>query len=367
MLNPAPVAAAAAHDARRIAGERRLTAQVAEAVSAQGFARHFVPERWGGRAGAFRQLLDASVAVAEECASTAWCATLFAAHGRLAAYLPEEGQRDLWAASPDVRIAAAVVPPSGHATRQEDGWRLTGSWRYASGIDVADWVLLGSSTPAAGAEPGAQRDHRVFAVPRAEVDVQDTWHAMGLRGTGSNTVTTDGVFVPAHRSFTVGDLMRPMPGAARCHSVPFPMVAALMFAAPALGAARAALSAWRTEAKDRAAGPAGGLAPRLARTYARVSGELRAAELLLTDVAERADTAPVTALAVAECRRDATRAAAMCARATDLLFRTTGAHGLLDGNAVQDHWRDVTAVTAHATLDPDAAGEDWARAELEAM
>ncbi|MER7912639.1 acyl-CoA dehydrogenase family protein, partial [Streptomyces sp. NPDC096068] len=97
--------------AARVEEERRLTAEIAGALSRAGFARHFVPERWGGGAGTFGHLLDASAELAETCASTAWCATLFAAHGRLAAYLPEEGRRDLWGASPDVRVAQGERGP----------------------------------------------------------------------------------------------------------------------------------------------------------------------------------------------------------------------------------------------------------------
>ncbi|MFJ7125792.1 oxidoreductase [Streptomyces sp. NPDC098101] len=353
-LDPAAVAPIAARLAARVEEERRLTAEIAGALSRAGFARHFVPERWGGGAGTFGHLLDASAELAETCASTAWCATLFAAHGRLAAYLPEEGRRDLWGASPDVRVAAAVVPPSGSAVAVDHGWRLDGSWGYASGVAHADWVLLGSWTP--GAVEGT-RDHRVFAVPRADVEVRHTWRSLGLRGTGSDTVAVDGVFVPAHRSFTVADLAAPLPGAARCHGVPYPMVAALMFAAPALGAARAARSAWIARVP--------GSSPRRLRAFAAASSEIHAAGLLLADVARRADGAePVTPLAAAECRRDATAAAALCARAVDGLFRAAGAGGLMDDHPLRRPWQDVLAVTAHAALDPEAAAEDYARLAL---
>ncbi|MEU6094336.1 oxidoreductase [Streptomyces sp. NPDC047079] len=358
---------AAARDAAQMAQDSRLTGDVAEAISEAGFARHFVPERWGGRAGTFRQLLDAALETAEACASTSWCATLFAAHGRLSAYLPEEGQHDVWASSPDVRIAAAVVPPSGRATACDNGWRLTGSWGYASGIDWADWVLLASWTPPVDG-PGENHEHRIFAVPRADVDVHHTWRSLGLRATGSNTVTAEDVFVPAHRSFTVADLATSRPGAARCHSVPYPMVAALMFAAPTLGAARSARSAWMTQAVERmrvaADGPGRSLPAGPRRTFAQASAEIHAAGLLLADVAERADSADVTSLSVAECRRDATAAAARCSQAVDALFRASGARGLVEGNTMQRLWHDVTAVTAHAALDADAAAEDCARIEL---
>ncbi|MYV71531.1 oxidoreductase, partial [Streptomyces sp. SID2131] len=213
---------------------------MAAALTAAGFPRHFVPRRFGGEAGSFSALLASGTRLAQASASAAWCATLYAAHGRLAAYLPEDGQRDLWADSPDVRIAAAVVPPQGRARIEGDHWRLTGRWTYASGVDHADWVLLAAWT--GDTEP---REHRVFAVPRGAVVVDDTWRSLGLRGTGSNTVTARDVLVPVHRTFTVADLAHGRPDGARCHNVPPSMVASLLFAVPALGAALGALDDWQ--------------------------------------------------------------------------------------------------------------------------
>ncbi|MGW0939736.1 hypothetical protein ACWD3X_32585, partial [Streptomyces sp. NPDC002666] len=132
----------ARRDTTLVEERRELTDDLAEAITRAGFPRHFVPCRWGGDAGDFTSLLRSTASVAEACASTAWCTALYAAHARLAAYLPEEAQHDLWADTPDVRIAASVVPPQGTATAVRDGWSLSGRWSFASGLAHADWVLL---------------------------------------------------------------------------------------------------------------------------------------------------------------------------------------------------------------------------------
>ncbi|MFF3909992.1 oxidoreductase [Streptomyces sp. NPDC001848] len=333
---------------------RSLTPDVAAAVTHAGFPRHFVPLRWGGAAGEFAPLVAGAAAVAEACASTAWCAALYAAHGRLAAYLPIAGQREIWGNGPDVRIAAAVVPPQGSAVAEGGGWRLDGAWRPASGVEHADWVLLASWT-----HGDAGREHRIFAVPRSELSVTDTWHTSGLRGTGSNTVTARGVRVPEHRSFTLDALLRPLADAARCHTVPFPMVAALIFAAPLLGTARGALRTWTEELAD-------GRPPHPAThsVLAQASGQVHAAGLLLDGAAGRADHGDITPLAVAENRRDATMAAALCREAVDTLFRASGMRGQAQDSALQRAWRDATAAAAHGTLDPDAAARAYAEAVL---
>ncbi|MET9912831.1 oxidoreductase [Streptomyces sp. NPDC006476] len=356
---PVPERAGLTELARRAAlraeEQRRLTPEVAAAISAAGFPRHFVPGRWGGAAGEFDTLLTGVAQVGEACGSAAWCAALYAAHGRLAAYLPVEGQHAVWERGPDTRIAAAVVPPQGSAVVDDDGaWRLTGEWRPASGVDHADWVLLASWTPG-----GAGPEHRIFAVPRSELRVVDTWQSSGLRGTGSNTVMADGVRVPGHRSFTLDALLRPLPGAARCHTVPYPMVAGLLFAAPLLGIARGALRAW-TDERTGAASPH----PATHTVLAEASAQIHCAGLLLGGAAERADHAEINALAVAENRRDSTAAAALCRRAVDALFRASGLRAQAPDHPLQRAWRDATAAAGHATLDPDAAARAYAAAVL---
>ncbi|KUN07198.1 hypothetical protein AQI95_11690 [Streptomyces yokosukanensis] len=379
-LRTAPVARLARASAARVDAERRLSPELAAEITAAGFPAHFVPRRWGGSAGTFRQLVDAVAAVGEECVATAWCAALYAAHGRLAAYLPERGQRELWGASPDVRIAAAVVPPAGRAVPEGEGWRIWGEWHYASGVDHADWVLVavrlegagggphghgpggGTHAAAGGAGGGAHGDEpdggahgadrgvpevRCFAVPCRELVIKDSWHSLGLRGTGSNTVVAAGVLVPRHRSFTLAELDNVREGADRCHAVPHRLVAPLQFAAPVLGAAR---GAWRHAFAAERAGRPGVRAAVTPEVLARADGEIEAALLLLGAAADRADAGDAGPDAVTRNQRDAALAAELCTTAVDRLFRAGGTRAHLDGDPLQRAWRDLSTGASHATL-----------------
>ncbi|KDN86879.1 hypothetical protein [Kitasatospora cheerisanensis] len=125
---------------------RRISARAATAVVRAGFARHFVPRHLGGSAGSFSALLDAATELGRTCLSTAWCATLYAAHGRLASYLPEPGRQQLWADGPDTLIATSIAP-QGTAVEEDGGWRLHGRWNTASGVTHARWILLGALVP----------------------------------------------------------------------------------------------------------------------------------------------------------------------------------------------------------------------------
>jgi two-component flavin-dependent monooxygenase len=353
----------AAEHARLADRQRRLADDVVAGLTGTGLPRHFVPHRWGGAEGTFGAVLDAVAALAEGCTSAAWCAMLWAAHGRFAALLPEEGQRELWGATADIRIAAALMPPWGSAEPASHGWQLRGTWHCVSGVDFADWVLVAAPEPY---EDG--RRVRVFAVPAREVTVEDTWDSTGLRGTGSHTVVIRDAVVPHHLSFLQAELMRGSdnPAHARCHTAPAQLAGGILFCAPALGAARRALRVWSqwAAAKSAGSGRPNHDSAAVRDTLATASARIDAAGLLLERAARRADTEPVTDLLVAGNQRDAAVAAELLAGAVDRLFRTGGAHIRDAGGELQRLWRDVHTVTSHGVLRLEPVAAAYASAAL---
>ncbi|MER6097818.1 acyl-CoA dehydrogenase family protein [Streptomyces sp. NPDC001728] len=372
--------AAAARHAEESERTGRLHPEVVAAMTDAGLARHFVPRRWGGTAGGFAELIDTVAEVGAACASTAWCGVLLAAHGRLAAHLPVEGQRELWGDSPDTRVAAAVVPPAGRLTRAPGGWNLSGEWAFASGVEHAEWVLLASLDHSGAGAPV----YRVLAVPRERVGVRETWDAVGLRATGSHSVVieeADAVFVPEHRTFvrdalvtgareeegeSVAAVVRGS-GVAPCHRVPYQLVAALLFAAPALGAARGALAAWTvlTGLRRLPGGRPLSEDPVVQQALARCAAEIDAAHLLLGAAATRADDWTedgdgAGAAVVALNQRDSAVAVDLLAGAVERLMRTGGARGLIAGGGLERAWRDIHAIAAHAALQPAPAAAAYA-------
>jgi alkylation response protein AidB-like acyl-CoA dehydrogenase len=353
---------AAGRGARAADQDRRLDPATVAVLKEAGLARHFVPRRWGGQEGTFAELVAATVRIAERCSSAAWCGMLWAAHGRFAARLPEQAQRELWRNGPDVSISAALVPPSGAARPVPGGWSLDGRWDCVSGVGFADWVLLAAPVvPADSAD--ARPCVRVFAVPGSDVAVHDTWHSTGLRGTGSDSVEVHGVLVPDHRSAVLDDVLgaAPEPGAAPCRQAPAHLAGGPMLCAPALGAARHALAAWTRWATAAPAGRPTALDDAsVQRALARSAAEIDAVELLLARAATRADAEPTAPQAVAVNRRDAAVAVELLVEAVERLFRTGGAHVRDDAGEIQRAWRDVHTVAAHGALRLDASAGAFA-------
>ncbi|KUN24155.1 oxidoreductase [Streptomyces antibioticus] len=343
--------------------DRRLAPEVVAALTASGLARHFVPRRWGGTEGTFTALLHEVAGVGEACTSAAWVGMLWAAHGRFAALLPEEGQRKVWGADPDIRISAALMPPAGRAEPAPGGWRLTGTWGCVSGVDSAEWVLVAAPV----ADDG---ETRVFAVPGAAVDVLDTWDATGLRGTGSHAAVVRDAVVPHELSFPLAELMRgaTAPDLSRCHTAPAQLAGGLMFCAPALGAARRALAVWSQWAASKAPGSGRPQHDSAAvrETLAVASAHIDAAGLLLERAAHRADTEPVTPALVTGNQRDAAVAAGLLADAVDRLFRTGGAHIRDASGELTRRWRDVHTVASHGVLRLEPVAAAYASTALAA-
>jgi len=106
--------------------------------------------------------------------------------GLAAATLPEAGVEQLFAT--DSPLFAAVSAPTGKSTRVEGGYRISGRWAYASGVHLAEWVLLMTICD----DPLGPL---LVVVPRSEVELNDDWHVAALQGTGSVDVLVDDVFV----------------------------------------------------------------------------------------------------------------------------------------------------------------------------
>ncbi len=210
-----------------------------------GLARILMPARFGGYELDFKTWHDAVLAISRADASHGWCASLIVHHAHLVAQFPEECQQAVWADAPDVAISASFAPRA-QAVRAPGGYRVSGeNSSFSSGVDHSTWVMVGAMLPGEGAPEWV-----FFMIPPGDYTVRDTWFTAGMRGTGSNTIVTDNVFVPETRMLRLTDLRQGRgPGAALYDNpifrAPFFFYAPLTFAAPMLGAAQGAYAHFR--------------------------------------------------------------------------------------------------------------------------
>lgn len=192
-------------EAGRDAAERarRLPQEMVDALRDAGFYRMWVPRRYGGYEAEPAVMLEVVEELARHDPSLAWSMMASVNSALLAARLPEEGGIEIFADPQTVvagslhRGGVAVPAPGGHI--------LTGRWRLASACMEASWLIATAAvgtTPEAAAE--SDGEPHIFFVPAAQARFIDDWHAIGLRGSGSNSFAVEDVFVPDHRHIVPG-------------------------------------------------------------------------------------------------------------------------------------------------------------------
>ncbi|MFI5668043.1 acyl-CoA dehydrogenase family protein [Streptomyces sp. NPDC051704] len=360
-LTPSPpvpdveaAALSAAEHAPRADRDGRLPDAVVEALIGTGLLAHFVPRAFGGAAGRFADCLPALLRLAEADPSAGWCAAVMTSMSRMAACLPAAGQEAVWAHGPHVPIAG-TLQPAGTATPTAGGWLLSGRWPYCSGVHHARWALL-SAVPEGAPGP------RFLLVPRSAWTTEPTWSgAVGLRGTGSDTLVLDSeVFVPEGRSFTRERLFTASDPRADgdCYRIPHEAVSGLFFALPLLGAARAALSAWTAAASRH---PSAGSLRDGDAALATASGKIDAADLLLRRAARTCDEPDaLTPLLSARCHRDHATAAGLLNEAVQTLFHSAGVSATSGAGPLSRLWRDASVAALHPALAVPPAARDYA-------
>lgn len=198
--------------------------------------------------------------LARGCPSTAWNAGHLMEHVWMLARWPQAVQDEVFAGGP-APLAAATGAPVGIAEEAPGGYLITGRWSFASGVLHSQWALLAV-------------DHNGVRlqclVPINDVEIVDTWHTAGLRGTGSNDIHAQQLFVPARRAAAWTLLTAEDNPGSRIHPDPIistPMGTLLNIVAPsaALGAAEHALELFReqmqAQGQEHCGEPPGGLCP----------------------------------------------------------------------------------------------------------
>ena len=198
---------------------RDLAPPVLDLVYREGWFRLLVPRRWGGKALALPQLVRLEEGLAFADGSVGWTVTLCSGAGWFAGFFPGRSQE---AAAGAGKLAAARTldgllgddrlciagsgSVGGEAQMVEGGYRVSGSWGYASGIRHATALTANCRVTCGGeavAGPDGQPLIRPFLFLPGEVRVQKDWNAMGLVATGSHGFSVEGLQVPAERAFRI--------------------------------------------------------------------------------------------------------------------------------------------------------------------
>lgn len=352
---------------------RRVPEENIAALTEAGLFKLTMPERFGGYQVPIETYMDVVGVLGEVCGSTAWVVTLINVCNWVVGLFSDQTQRDIFGADPDARVCG-VLGPSSEARRVDGGLRVSGRWGYASGCLHSQWALLG--VPPITTD-GEQLDQSLVMIPMSDLRIEDTWFVAGMRGTGSNTLIAEDVFVPEHRIMAVppaiGNEYPTEHKDEALYRSSFVPVLALVLAGPQVGMARGALKLVVEKAPRRA----------IAYTVFQRQTDSVAFQLQISDAAMLVDTA---ALFVRRAARDIDRAAARgekldyvararvradtgwairaARKAIDTVISANGASSFAEVNAVQRLWRDSNTGGRHAVIMPSVNQEVYGKALL---
>jgi alkylation response protein AidB-like acyl-CoA dehydrogenase len=222
---------------------------------------------------------------------------------------------------------------SGTARKVEGGYRVSGRKVFTSGAAAGDILMTGAVL-----EEGGERFVLHFGAPMkaAEVRIEDTWHTLGMRGTGSHDVVLEELFVP-----DAGVALKRKAG--EWHPL-FQIIATTAFPlvyAAYLGIADRACEIALELARKRP------MTPELRGLAGRMMTELRGAELAheaMVAVVER--NAP-SADSVNDVMTAKTLVADHAIRAVELAMELAGGAGFYRAAGLERQFRDIQGARYH--------------------
>ncbi|MFN4224857.1 MAG: acyl-CoA dehydrogenase family protein [Hyphomonas sp.] len=338
---------------------RRLPADLAQKIAATGVMRMVTPKRFGGLESSPREIVEITETLARANASAGWCVMIAATTALNAAYMDAKYASAIY--GDPMTITGGVFAPMGRAVPEGDSYRVTGRWQWGSGSANCSW-LCGSCTIWEDGEmlrlPSGAPDTRMMVFPASDARLIDTWHVMGLKGTGSGDFEVKDILVPKGRSVSlVTDKPRE---AGALYKFPAFGLLALGVCAVALGNTRGALDAFHALATvKKSQGSSKTLSERqtMQAAFATCEAQWRAARAYLFaeidrvwEIAQTKDDIPMDVRA--DLRLACTHMTRTGADICRTLYDLGGGAALFESSDLQRRFRDAHAITQHIVTAP---------------
>lgn len=349
---------------------RQLPQTTLDELQASGLFGIAVPREWGGSELLPDVWLEVIAEIAAACGSSGWVYGVLLGHMWLVSQFPFEAQAEVFS-KPDA-LVASLIRLGGSAPRRVPGgyrWQAA-SGRFCSGVDFADWVVVGGTLQSDDGPP----EGRWFLIPREDIEIEDDWFTSGLKGTGSKSIRVPDAFIPEHRSVSMqGVESGTAPGRAvnpgELYALPGSTWTFVLSATP-IGIARGAVGSAREALSQRLERlPEEHVADQSANLerFARACTEVDIAHLLLQRQARRlVETLhrPLSPLERTIHRRDIGYAVQHARHAVNVLYELGGGSSVYETAELQRQWRDVNAAAAHFGLQWEASAIAFSRAAL---
>jgi alkylation response protein AidB-like acyl-CoA dehydrogenase len=349
---------------RAMRGEAERLRQTPPALAAEitraGLYQLYLPRSMGGPEVSPLTAFHVVETLSQADGSVGWCAMIAAAMSQNVARLPVAAGRELAGSPADYR-AAGSARAGGRAWAVPGGYRVSGRWNFASGIQNARWLyctcgMMDGETPLTNA--AGRPLLRAMWVPREAVTIIDTWAVMGMRGTGSQDFTVSDAFVPER--FSVLSEAAPAETGPLYNRRAWFVTLWTPTAANALGIARGAIDALAELARTEAST----LSTQLLRDRPAVQARMGEAEAIVRSarayVLEAVARVWGTVSAgdeptdhdIAQGRLAITHAMHSAVRAVDIVFHAAGTNAIYTRLPLEQAFRDVHVAVQHGAALP---------------
>jgi alkylation response protein AidB-like acyl-CoA dehydrogenase len=336
----------------------RLDPAVVTSLTEAGAFRIWVPEAYGGPGATISEGLETLIDIGHADGAAGWCA-MISSTTALAAYRVRPDWAEKIFADPG-SCTGGFGMPAGTATVVDGGLKVTGEWAWGSGIDHCTWigggVFVVDSNGSRTTTADGSASPFVFFEP-GDVELLDTWHVSGMRGTGSTDYSVTNAFVPEGRwaQFIGGPTH--VAGAASRFS--FFGALACGVASVAIGLGLHAIDELIEIGAKKPSGSSKSLAERatVQAELAMAKAAVGQARAYLLDVADRAWTVAAKGIDFpdelqVELRLAATAAVQRSVEAVDICYHAAGGVAVYNNSPIQRIFRDVHVATQHAMVAP---------------
>ena len=338
----------------------RLARPVLDAMKAAGMYRLFTPRSLGGREIDPVTFCRVAETIAGFDSAAAWSLQAGNTGSWWASRFSEEGIAELFADGPDLLMAASFSPPH-RAEEVAGGYQLTGRGPLASTVHDCSWVMMTGMVFDGEAPRMTSAGPEIVALTMrtSEIEIVDTWRSLGMRGTDSNDVSANSVFVPRSRAFHVTpEFERGRDFRGPLYRLPALVSVSAVIAPVALAIARGAITEVRELADRRT--PLGAMKTMRHRsavqaTLAEAEALVRSARLLFFDTIASAwrravEGEPFTLEHKADLMLAGAHAVKTASRVADDMHRLGGSSGVYVRSRLERHFRDAQTVRHHGFL-----------------
>jgi alkylation response protein AidB-like acyl-CoA dehydrogenase len=338
----------------------RLTDEVVNSMCEAGLHNMSVPARWKGLNLSSAAMARVAAEIAKGCPSAAWSFSITNSVAWLATQMPDKMQEAVFGNG--TPLLTSPQNGAGTITETNGGYLLNGKWAYASNCHHASLALLQGTS--------AEGQPYLTVAKMSDVKIVNTWKVVGMRGSGSDTIVAENVFIPKDLCCLMQGI-----GSAEGYSyvkeasdywVGFPLLRAK--AAGILVGAVEGLLEVVAESSERPVIYSSFAKKRDSASFRFLIGEaaakIRSARTIIDKCNNDNDAAALAARAMSleermHSRVEIAAAIKLLNEASSSLMDLAGSSGFAETNLAQQYWRDFNVGSRHVIFNPYVSNEAY--------